>query len=79
MNRLSPHLHVGVDVGSQDHYVVIGLSSGGILDEFSITHSPAGFQQFFKRIELQSRLHGNLPVDVAMEGYNGWARPFEMV
>ena len=77
MNNLSPHLHVAVDVGSHDHYVVIGLSSGGILDEFSITHTPAGFEAFFNRIELQKHLHNDLPVDVAMEGYNGWARPLD--
>ena len=77
MNSLSPHLHVAVDVGSYDHYVVIGLSSGGILDEFPMTHTPAGFQDFFNHIELQRSLHGNLLVDVAMEGYNGWARPLD--
>ena len=77
MNSLSPHLQVAVDVGSHDHYVVIGLSSGGILDEFPITHTPAGFQTFFKCIELQNHLHRDLPVDVVMEGYNGWARPLD--
>ena len=77
MNILSPHLQVAVDIGSREHYVVIGLSYGGILDEFPITHTPAGFQQFFSRIELQKQLHGGLPVDVAMEGYNGWARPLD--
>jgi len=77
MNISSPHLHVAVDVGNHDHYVVIGLSSGGILDEFPMTHTPAGFQTFFNRIERQRSLHDNLPVDVAMEGYNGWARPLD--
>ncbi len=30
----SPHLQVAVDIGSHEHYVAIGLSEGGILDEF---------------------------------------------
>ena len=72
----SPHLQVAVDIGSREHYVAIGLSEGGILDEFSMTHTPAGFQYFFSRIELQEHLY-SLPVDVAMEGYNGWARPLD--
>ncbi len=53
MKNLSLHLQVAVDVGCHDHYVVIGLSTTGILDEFSITHTPSGFQEFFNRIELQ--------------------------
>ncbi len=72
----SPHLQVAVDIGSHEYYVAIGLSEGGILDEFSIAHTPAGFEHFFSRIEQQERLH-NLPVNVAMEGYNGWARPLD--
>ena len=39
------HLQVAVDIGSHEHYVAIGLSEGGILDEFSITHTP-GFSIF---------------------------------
>ena len=72
----TPHLQVAVDIGSREHYVAIGLSEGGILDEFSITHTPAGFQSFFIHIEQQERLY-HLPVNVAMEGYNGWARPLD--
>ena len=72
----SPHLQVAVDIGSREHYVAIGHSEGGILDEFTMAHTPAGFQQFFHRIEQQERLYA-LPVDVVMEGYNGWARPLD--
>ncbi|MEE9355747.1 MAG: transposase [Methylococcaceae bacterium] len=71
----SPHLQVAVDIGSREHYVAIGLSEGGILDEFSISQ-PAEFQSFFSRIKRQEQLY-NLPVNVAMEGYNGWARPLD--
>ncbi len=76
INPSPPHLQVAVDIGSREHYVAIGLSEGKILDEFSITHTPTGFDDFFRRIELQKHLY-NLPVDVAMEGYNGWARPLD--
>ncbi|MFK5947634.1 MAG: hypothetical protein QM500_02545 [Methylococcales bacterium] len=47
------------------------------LGEFPMTHTPSGFQGFFDRIEQQNHSHGDLPVDVAMEGYNGWARPLD--
>ena len=69
-------LRVAVDVGCHDHRVAIGDGAGGILDEFDITHSAEGFRTFFQRIEaLEARL--GLPVAVAMEGYNGWARPLD--
>jgi len=75
MNML-PQLQVAVDIGSREHYVAIGLIDGCILDEFAIAHTPAGFDLFFHRIEQQERLYA-LPVAVAMEGYNGWARPLD--
>jgi len=69
-------LRVSVDVGCHSHSVAIGLSNGEILDEFSITHEPEGFRQFFSRIEKQERKFG-YPVCVAMEGFNGYARPLD--
>ena len=72
----SPEIRVSVDVGCRKHAVAIGLSSGKILDEFEIDHRPDGFKQFFHRIEQQER-HYRYPVVVAMEGYNGWARPLD--
>lgn len=77
--HLSPtflELRVGVDIGRYSHHVAVGLSSGELLDEFSITHEPEGFRSFFSRIEKQERLF-NCPVSVAMEGYNGHARPLD--
>jgi transposase len=71
-----PELRVGVDVGCHSHNVAIGLSTGEILEEFSIHHDPEGFRQFFSRIEEHERKH-DLPVAVAMEGYNGHARPLD--
>ncbi len=74
--HVSLELRVSVDVGCRSHNVAIGLSSGEVLDEFSITHEPEGFRQFFSRIEKQKRRFG-CPVAVAMEGYNGYARPLD--
>jgi transposase len=69
-------LRVGVDVGCHSHNVAIGLSTGEILEEFSIVHEPEGFRQFFLRIEQHERDYA-CPVAVAMEGYNGYARPLD--
>lgn len=69
-------LRVSVDIGCSSHNVAIGLSSGEVLDEFSISHESEGFGHFFSRIEKQERKFG-CPVAVAMEGYNGYARPLD--
>jgi transposase len=69
-------LRVGVDIGCRSHNVAIGLSTGEILDEFSIVHEPEGFRNFFSRIEQLEKKYG-YPVAVAMEGYNGYARPLD--
>lgn len=74
--HVSLELRVSVDVGCRSHNVAIGLSSGEILDEFSIAHEPEGFRHFFSRIEKQERKFG-CPVAVAMEGFNGYARPLD--
>lgn len=69
-------LRVSVDVGSRRHSVAIGLSDGQVLEEFEITHRPEGFQEFFSRIERHQKAKG-CGVAVAMEGYNGYARPLD--
>lgn len=69
-------LRVGVDVGCHDHTVAIGLSTGEVLEEFSIRHEPEGFQRFFSVIENHKKKH-DCPVAVAMEGFNGYARPLD--
>jgi transposase len=69
-------IRVSVDVGYDQHSVAIGLSDGELIDEFDIQHRPEGFKQFFNRIELVQSVHGGL-VSVAMEGYNGFARPLD--
>jgi len=54
----------------------VGLSSGEVLDEFSIGHQPDGFRTFFAKLEQLERQY-QCPVRVAMEGYNGYARPLD--
>lgn len=72
----SNEIRVSVDIGYQQHSVAIGLSSGDLIDEFEIQHCSEGFDQFFNRIEsIQSRHGGS--VSVAMEGFNGFARPLD--
>jgi transposase len=74
--KKSLELRVSVDVGSRRHSVAIGLPDGQVLEEFEITHRPEGFQEFFSRIEKHQKAQG-CGVAVAMEGYNGYARPLD--
>lgn len=69
-------LCVSVDVGCRQHSVAIGLASGEVLDEFDIVHGRKGFDQFFAQIEHHRRSSDGA-VSVAMEGYNGYARPLD--
>lgn len=73
---MGPYLRVGVDVGSKVHRVGIAGPDGAILEEFVIPHTAEGFQEFFEWIE-QHRRELDLPVAVAMEGYNGYGRPLD--
>lgn len=69
-------IRVCMDIGSQSHQVAIGLSTGEILEEFGISHTPDDIDRFFKKIEKYQEQH-QLPVVVAMESYNGHARPID--
>jgi transposase len=69
-------LRVSVDVGYRRHSVAIGLPSGEVLEEFEIEHRLEGFQDFFSRIEKHNPKQG-YSVAVAIEGYNGYARPLD--
>jgi len=73
---MEPHLCVGIDVGCNAHRVGIAHPDGSILEEFDISHNDVGFQEFFRRVEVH-RQRVNLPVAVAMEGFNGYARPLD--
>jgi len=76
MPLLQQEIRVSVDVGCHNHSVAIGLSTGQVLDEFDIDHHAAGFKEFFNHIEQWERRYG-WPVSVAMEGFNGYARPLD--
>ena len=69
-------IRVSIDVGCYQHSVAVGLADGQLLDEFDIDHEAAGFSEFFKRIDARQRQYGGA-VKVAMEGYNGHARPLD--
>ena len=69
-------IRIGIDVGSAHHRVAVGLPDGKLIDEFDVEHHADGFSQFFERIATHEHRH-RLPVSVAMEGYNGWARPLD--
>ena len=74
LNPMPFELRVGVDVGARSHAVAIGLSNGAVLEEFEIPHTSEGFGDFFSRVEAHG--HG-IAVAIAMEGYNGHARPLD--
>ncbi|PHS18942.1 MAG: IS110 family transposase [Kangiella sp.] len=72
----SQELHVSVDVGCYQHDISVGLANGKFLGRFEINHNKAGFADFFQQIE-QYKKSSNGQVSVAMEGYNGHARPLD--
>jgi transposase len=76
LEKKSLELRVSVDVGYRRHRVAMGLSDGGVLEEFEIEHRIEGFEDFFSRIEKHRQIN-NCSVAVAMGGYNGWARPLD--
>lgn len=69
-------IQVSIDVGCHRHQVAIGLAGGELLEEFELTHGQAGFARFFARVGGYRCRYGGA-VSVAMEGYNGWARPLD--
>ena len=73
---LPTQIRVAIDVGCERHRVAVGLSDGKVLEEFDIDHHKTGFQLFFNHIETLEKSY-KLPVVVAMEGYNGYARPLD--
>ena len=70
------HVWVAVDVGVQRHRVAVGVPGQRLACEFDLDHTPEGFAAFFRAVEAHTQ-GGALPVAVAMEGYNGHARPLD--
>jgi transposase len=73
-----PEIRVSLDIGCRLHAVAIGLADGSLLEEFEIQHTKEGFNSFFNKIN-KHELHYKLPVSIAMEGYNGYARPLDQM
>lgn len=69
-------VRVSLDIGCHQHRVAVGLSSGELLEEFDILHQAEGFDHFFARLSSYEHQYG-CPVAVAMEGFNGYARPLD--
>ena len=69
-------LQIGIDVGSLNHSVAISDNFGNIIKEFEITHTQKGFDTFFEIIEKEAKKL-DATISIAMEGYNGWARPLD--
>ncbi len=76
MSQFREDLHVSIDVGCYEHSVAVGLSNGQFLGEFEISHNKQGFKHFFNMIDNYKK-QSNGEVFVAMEGYNGHARPLD--
>ena len=55
---------------------MVGTAEGELLDHFQIDHAKSGLDRFFAQIERHQQ-SPTQPVAVAMEGYNGWARPLD--
>jgi transposase len=73
-----PEIRVSLDIGCRLHSVAGGLAVGQLLDEFEIEHTKAGFELFFNNIGRHEAEY-KLPVSIAMEGYNGYARPLDQM
>jgi transposase len=73
-----PEIRVSLDIGCRFHSVAVGLADGSLLDEFEIQHTKSGFKSFFSKIQGYELKH-KLPVSIAMEGYNGYARPLDQM
>jgi len=69
-------LHVSIDVGCYQHSIAVGLVDGKYSGSFDIDHNKKGFADFFKKVE-EYKHQSNGDVSIAMEGYNGHARPLD--
>ncbi len=76
LQHTSQALHVSVDTGCYQHHAAVGLSNGEYLGSFEFSHNKTGFTDFFAKIERYKK-QSDGEVCVAMEGYNGHARPLD--
>jgi len=73
---MAEQVTVGVDIGCRKHRVAIAAPDGRIAEEFDMGHGKEGFGKFFDRLSYY-RENYQMPVVVAMEGFNGYARPLD--
>lgn len=73
---LTPQIRVAIDIGSRCHRVAIAGPDGQLVEEFDLAHTSLGFADFFRRVAAQEQ-RLEVPVVVAMEGFNGHARPLD--
>jgi transposase len=78
MQNIANELRVCMDIGCTKHRVGIGLSNGKLLEKFDLFHTPEGIEEFFKKINRYEKDY-KLPVAIAMEAYNGYARPIDQL
>jgi len=69
-------LAVGIDIGSQTHRIAVMSPRGQIIDQWFVKHRYADFKKAARRMQALSREY-NLPLIVGIEGYNGYASPFD--
>jgi transposase len=69
-------ISVGIDVGSKEHRIAVMSPNGQILAEWSVRHRHADFKQAYQRMQSLAQQH-KLPLMVGIEGYNGYASPFD--
>ena len=65
-----------LDIGNKKHYAAIGLAQGGLLESFEMEHTTEGINAFFKTLARYEAKY-QYPVALAMEAYNGYARPID--
>jgi transposase len=70
-------LQVAIDVGARRHRVAVGERDGTVLEEFDVEHTSMGLSGFIGRLKALQAMRGGCAVAVAMEGFNGWARPLD--
>ncbi len=73
---ITPQIRVAIDIGSRCHRVAMAGPEGQLLEAFDRAYTASGFADFFGRVARhEQRL--KLLVVVAMEGFNGHARPLD--
>ena len=75
VTQLFPIIYVGIDVGCDMHSIAIANDSGELLKEFEIKHNYQGFKKLLDMLQE----YKSSECLIAMEGYNGWARPLDEI